>query len=146
MQKAIIADSSCLILLDKIEELELLKPGEYTKIVIDFKVLKNITNVSFGLGFERTNHSDGFYINDMESIDKHTFQAGEHGSISAVLDHFPFLDGEFYLSAYVYNTKSTVSIDQRKFFKKCNVKPLKDVSHMGTIYVTSHWELNQNHD
>ena len=141
----------------EVEEVELLdgegvrsmihKPGDPLTIRLRWKAHRDCANPVFGIGVYR---SDGTYINGSNHlwrrspIDITGIVAGERGEVDMLIRELPLLEGQYYLTAFLYDHSKAAptAIDHREHVCGFEVIDPRHLQH-GILQLPSTWRVRR---
>lgn len=123
------------------------QPGEPFRIRIPFRCHEQQGEPVFGVGFYR---SDGTYVNGSNHlwrdnpIQLEGLKAGEEGHIEMTFPSLPLLEGQYYITTFVYDHSkpAPVAIDHREHAVTFEVIDASRKQH-GMLFLPSVWELRR---
>lgn len=124
------------------------QPGEPFRIRIPYKVHEACPKPVFGIGLYR---SDGTYINGSNHlwrehpIDIVDLAAGEEGEVVMELPSLPLLQGQYYLTTFLYDhaKAAPTAIDHREHAATFEVIDSRQRQH-GMLFLPIHWTVRRS--
>ena len=122
-------------------------PGEAFKVRIHYEARKACQEPVFGIGLYR---SDGTYINGSNHgwrqtpIELGPVGAGESGVVEMVFDSLPLLQGEYYLTTFLYEhgKAAPTAIDHREHAVTFEVVDASPTQH-GMLFLPTRWSVDR---
>lgn len=129
------------------EETRSFEPGDPFSVRVEWKANQDTLQPVFGLGVYR---SDGTYVNGSnhhwreDSIDLSPVKAGEEGAVEMSFESLPLLQGEYYLTAFLYDHSkpAPTAIDHREHAAVFEVVDARHLQH-GLLYLPTTWTVEQ---
>jgi hypothetical protein len=123
------------------------RPGEPFRVRVAFRAVRSTPQPVFGLGIFR---SDGTYINGSnhlwreQPIHLRDLSAGEEGSVEMQFDALPLLQGQYYLTIYVYDhaKAAPTAIDHREHAAIFEVVDARQRQH-GILSLPMQWSVHR---
>lgn len=129
------------------QETRSFEPGDPFSVRVEWKAHKDTEQPVFGLGLYR---SDGTYVNGSnhhwreDSIDLDPVKAGEQGAVEMSFEALPLLQGQYYLTAFLYDHSkpAPTAIDHREHAAVFEVVDARHLQH-GLLYLPTKWTVEQ---
>ena len=128
-------------------ETNVFKPGEPFRIRIHYECTQGCQEPVFGFGVYR---SDGTYVNGSNHFWRRSpiklgaVEAGEQGYVEMAFESLPLLQGQYYLTSFLYDhgKAAPTPIDHREH--ACTFEVLDaDVLQHGLLYLPTRWSVNR---
>ena len=141
----------------EIEKIELLdgegkanlvfQPGEHLTVRMHYRAHRDCREPVFGLGIYR---SDGTYVNGSnhhwreQPISLGQVRAGEEGEVDMALGELPLLEGQYYLTSFLYDhsVASPTAIDHQEHALSFQVVDPSPRQH-GLLYLPTAWAVRR---
>lgn len=126
------------------------RPGEPFRVRIGFVARQDTQRPVFGIGLYR---SDGTYVNGSnhqwrrEPIEIGPVRAGEEGQVEMAFERLPLLQGEYYLTTFLYDhdKASPTAIDHREHAVTFEVIDPDRLQH-GMLFLPTRWSVTLRRD